>query len=71
MLAVYPIKENYQKGCHLENIGHSDHIFDVHGVYINICTKYEVSMFKPVVRKAVHRRHKTMTTMMTTQEDKM
>ena len=56
-VAAYPMKENYQNGCHLKNVGHNDFIFDVHilGAYEHICTKYEVSMFKSVARKGVHR----------------
>ena len=41
----------------LIKISRSHVILDVHilGTKVPICTKYEVSMFKPVVRRAMHR----------------
>ena len=51
------IKEKYHKICHLKTTSQNDKIFNVHilGPYMHIHIKYEVSIFNPVAKRAVHR----------------
>ena len=51
------IKEKYHKICHLKTTSLNDLIFNVHtlGAYMHTHIKYEVSIFNPVARRAVHR----------------
>ena len=44
------VKEKYQNGCHLKTTSQNHYIFDVHkwGTYVQMYTKYEVSMSNPV-----------------------
>ena len=51
------MKEKYENGCRLKTKKQNDKIFHVHmvGAYVQIHTKYKVSIFNPVARRAVHR----------------
>ena len=50
--AVYLIKENYQNGCHFQNIALNNKIFEVHllRVYVQTSFQYDVSMSNSVAR---------------------
>ena len=57
MWAGEQIKEKYQKICHLKTTSQNDLIFNVLvlGAYLHIHIKYEVSIFHPMARRALHR----------------
>ena len=57
MWAEEQIKEKYHKIYHLKTKSQNDLIFNVHilGAYMHIHTKYEVSIFNAVARRAGHR----------------
>ena len=50
-------QRKYQNGCHLRTTSQNHQILDVHtwGTYVPTYTKFEASIFKPVVRKGMHR----------------
>ena len=50
-------KENIRNDCHLKSTGYLKIIclVPILEAYVHTCTKYEVSMIKPVARKAVNR----------------
>ena len=67
LCTMYPIKENHQNGCHLKIlVTVTDLTFDVNilGALVHICTKNEVSIFRLMARRGVHRRQCWMTVMM-------
>ena len=58
-LPIWPGQQNkkYQDSCHLKTISQNDYVSNVHlfRAYVDIHTKYEVSIFNLVARRAVHR----------------
>ena len=56
MRTAYQPKVKYQNGCYLKILDQSNLLFNVRILaYVHICTKYEVSMLKPMARRAVYR----------------